>query len=179
MKENKQEEKKHEVQKVRSRGVSPFERFDLFADDGMSKEMERFFHECFPRRWWQQFHFGWPGRATRHPMEPFLGKTPCVDVLDREEDFLIKAELPGVDKKDISVSIVNNILTLEASMEKEQKEEKGEYYHREISSGLYRRTIDLPVSVKENEAKATFKNGILELTIPKMEKAKRATVKVE
>ena len=112
-------------------------------------------------------------------MEPFLGKTPSVDILDREEDFLIKAELPGVEKKDIKISIVNNMLTLEASMDKEEKEEKGEYYRREICSGMFRRTIDLPEPVKEEEAKATFKNGILELVVPKVAKAKRTTVKVD
>ncbi len=64
-------------------------------------------------------------------------------------------------------------------MSKEEKEEKAEYFRQEICRGSYRRVIDLPAAVKENEAKATFKNGILELTIPKMEKAKRSTIKVD
>ncbi|MEE4134448.1 MAG: Hsp20/alpha crystallin family protein [Desulforhopalus sp.] len=179
MNEAKKEAKKHEVEKVRPRGMTPFERFDLFGDDGFTKEMDRFFHEYFPRRWWHQFHLGWPGRSGARAMEPFLGKTPSVDILDREEDFLIKAELPGVEKKDISISLANNMLTLEASMGKEEKEEKGEYYRREICSGMFRRVIDLPEPVKEEEAKATFKNGILELVVPKVAKAKRTTVKVD
>lgn len=104
---------------------------------------------------------------------------PSVDILNRENDILIKAELPGVDKKDINISIANNAVTLEASMSKEEKEEKAEYYRREICRGSYRRVIELPEAVKENEAKATFQNGVLELTIPKQEKTKRSTIKVE
>jgi HSP20 family protein len=100
-------------------------------------------------------------------------------VINREEDILIRAELPGVEKKDINISIADNILTLEASMSKEEKEEKAEYYHQEICSGSYRRTFELPAAVKEAEAKATFQNGVLELTLPKTEKTKRATIKVE
>jgi len=112
-------------------------------------------------------------------MSPFEGKTPHIDVINREEDILVKAELPGVDKKDIHITIANNVVTLEASMSKEEKEEKAEYHRQEICRGSYRRTFELPAAVKENDAKATFKNGILELTIPKVEKTKRTSIKVE
>lgn len=179
MNERKKEAKKLDVQKARLRRMAPFARFDLFGDDSFSGEMDRFFHEYLPRRWWRQLNLGWPGRSAERTMETFLGKTPSVDILNREEDFLIKAELPGVEKKDIKISLVNNMLTLEASMDKEEKEEKGEYYRQEICSGVFRRTIDLPELVKEEEAKATFKNGILELVVPKVKKAKRTTVKVD
>lgn len=180
MNDKKKEEKGQELQKMSPRGLpSPFERFDLLSDTGFFKEMDRFFDEYLPRRWWHQLHRDWPSISTSPAMSPFEGKTPRVDVIDREEDILIKAELPGVDKKDINITIANNILTLEASMSKEEKEEKAEYYRQEISRGSYRRTFELPAAVKDNEAKATFKNGILELTIPKMEKTKRSTIKVE
>jgi HSP20 family protein len=179
MNDKKKEEKKQEVQKVQPRGLtSPFERFDLLSDSGLFKEMDRFFEDYLPRRW-RQAHFGWPSRLAAHGMLPFEGKTPCVDIQDRENDFLIKAEMPGVEKKDISITIANNTLTLEANMSKEEKEEKAEYFRQEICRGSYQRTIELPAAVKENEAKATFQNGVLELTIPKMEKTKRSTIKVE
>lgn len=180
MNEKKKEEKSQELQKMPPRGVSsPFERFDLLSDTGFFKEMDRFFDEYLPRRLWHQFHRGLPGSLATSSMSPFAGKTPRVDVINREGDILIKAELPGVDKKDINITIANNILTLEASMSKEEKEEKAEYYRQEICRGSYQRTFELPAAVKENEAKATFKNGILELTIPKVEKTKRSTIKVE
>jgi len=179
MNEKKKEEKKQEVQKVPPRvPASPFERFDLLPDFGFFKEMDRFFEDYLPRRW-RQTHLGWPGRLAAHGMLPFEGKTPSVDIQNREEDILIKAEMPGVDKKDIHITIAGNSLTLEAKMEKEEKEEKGEYYRQEICRGSYSRTIELPAAVKEGEAKATFQNGVLELTIPKLEKTKRSTIKIE
>jgi len=180
MNDKKKDEKSQEVQKMPRRDMaSPFERFDLLSDFGFFKEMDRFFDEYLPRRLRHQFHQSWPGSLIAHSMSPFEGKTPRVDVINREEDILVKAELPGVDKKDINISIANNILTIEASMSKEEKEEKAEYHRQEICRGSYRRTLELPAMVKENEAKATFKNGILELTIQKMEKTKRSTIKVE
>jgi len=180
MNDKKKEEKKQEVQKMPPRGpLSPFERFDLLSDPGFFREMDRFFEEYLPRRWWRQFHAGWPGRLTAHPLASFEGKTPSVDILNRENDLLLQAELPGVEKKDISITIANNTLTLEAKMSKEEKEEKAEYFRQEICRGSYRRTIELPEAVKESEAKATFQNGVLELTIPKQEKTKRSTIKVE
>ena len=180
MNDKKKEEKSQELQKLSPRGLSsPFERFDLWSDSGFLKEMDRLFDEYLPRRWRHQLHLGGPGPLGGHHLTPFEGKSPSVDVIDREEELLIKAELPGVDKKDINISIANNVLTLEATMAKEEKEEKSEYYRQEICRGSYRRTIQLPAAVKENEAKATFKNGVLELTLPKMEKTKRSTIKVE
>lgn len=179
MSEKKHEASKKEVQKAPAgEPASVPERFDLLSDMGMFREMDRFFNEYLPHRWWRQMQAGWPGRLG-HPMRVFEGKTPSMDIVNRENDFLVKAELPGVDKKDIHITIAGTTLTLEATMGKEEKEEKGDYYRREICSGSYRRTIELPEPVKEEEAKATFVNGILELTIPKTEKTKKATIPVE
>lgn len=180
MGEKNKEEKKQEVAKTPARGpLSPFERFSMMQDSDFFRDMDRFFDEYLPRRWWRQMRGGWPTRFAGHGMAPFEGKTPSVDILNRENDFLVKVELPGVKKEDIQITIANNILTLDAKMSKEEKEEKGEYYRREICSGSYRRTIELPEAVKESEAKATFQNGILELTIPKQEKTKRATIAIQ
>lgn len=180
MNDKKKEEKSQQVQKLQPAKLpTPFEPYDFFSDSGMFKEMERFFEEYLPRRWWQHFGFGHPGRMAAHSMRAFDGKAPSVDILDKEDHFLVRAELPGVDKEDIHVSIANNILTIEASMSKDQTEEKEDYCRQEICRGSYRRTIALPEAVKENEAKANFKNGVLELTVGKMEKTKRATIKVE
>lgn len=177
MNEVKKEEKKQAAPKMPIQ-TSPPERFDLFPQAGFFREMDRFFDEYMPRRWWHQFHLGWPGHGGPH-LAPFEGKTPSVDVIDREGDLLVKAELPGVDKKDISLTIANNVLTLEAKIDKEEKEEKEDYYRREICRGSFKRVIELPAAVKDEEAKASFKNGLLELTLPKVEKTKRATIEVE
>lgn len=178
MNEKKKEEKKQELQRSPPQPLSPWERFAPGFDAGFFKEMDRFFEEYLPQRWLHRFGGGWPGHAAPE-MTPFAGKTPSVDLVDREENFLVKAELPGVSKEDITISLADNLLTLEARVDKEEKEEKGRYCRREICHGSYRRTIALPAAVKENEAKATFKDGMLELVLPKVAKTRSTKIQVE
>jgi len=177
MNEVKKEENKQPAPKTPVKSAGP-ERGGLFPHSNFHNEIERLFDEYIPHRLWSQFHFGWPGQSAPS-MSAFQGKTPSIDVIDRDNDLLIKAELPGVDKKDISLTIADGVLTLVASVNKEEKEEKEQYYRREICHGSYKRIIELPAVVKEDEAKASFKNGILELILPKVEKTKRATIEVE
>ena len=153
-----------EVQKAGGRALSPFE------------EMDRVFDQFFGRGWLHPFRFEWP---TRKLAEPFEGKTPTVDMIDRDNEILIKVELPGVDKKDIDVSVTSNTVTIKGKTEKEEKEEKENYYRREISCGSYARTLSLPGDVDEDKAKASVKDGVLELVLPKLEKAHKKTIKVE
>lgn len=155
-----------EVQKAQStRVLSPFD------------EMERLMESRFPRNWLRPFHWEWPSWAEG--TAPFEGKTPSVDVIDRNNEIVVKAELPGVDKKDLDISVTSNTVTVKGTTSHEEKEEKGDYYRCEMSRGEYSRTVALPADVDESKAKAKFKDGILELTIPKKEKAKRRKIKVD
>ncbi|WP_126455272.1 Hsp20/alpha crystallin family protein [Sulfuriflexus mobilis] len=167
-KEEKKESKKSEqaVQKVEpARGVSPFE------------EMERMFDNYFSRGWLRPFHMEWP--SFPKTMAPFEGKTPSVDVIERDNEIVVKAELPGVDKKDLDISVTQNTVTIKGTTSHEEKEEKGDYYRCEMSRGSYSRTLSLPADVDESKTKAKFKDGILNLTLPKLKKSKRHTIKVE
>ena len=112
-------------------------------------------------------------------MKAFEGKTPSVDVIEKDDEVIVKAELPGVDKKDLDISVTNNTVTIKGSTSHEEKEEKGDYYRSEISRGSYSRTLSLPAEVDEEKTKAKFKNGILKLTLPKLKKSKRHNVKVD
>ncbi len=163
------EEKKEtnqEMQKVEPAHVmSPFD------------EMERMFDRYFSRGWRRPFHMEWPSLSKA--AAPFEGKTPSVDVIDRDDSIVVKAELPGVDKKDLDISVTSNTVTIKGSTSHEEKEEKGDYYRCEISRGSYTRTLSLPADVDEDKTKAKFKDGILELTLPKLKKSKRHTVKVD
>lgn len=157
---------KQDIQKVQSaRSLSPFE------------EMERMFESYFPRGWMHPF-FNWERPSWGELAAPFEGKMPRVDIVDHDEEIVVKAELPGVDKKDLDVSVTENTVTIKGSTSQEEKEEKGDYYRSEISRGTYSRTLSLPSDVAADKAKATFKDGVLELTLPKMKKAKRHTIKV-
>ena len=160
-KESKQEVKKVETAQV----VNPFE------------EMERMFDSYFSHGWLRPFHTQWPSFSRQ--AQPFEGKSPSVDVIERDDVIIVKAELPGVDKKDINVSVTSNTVTIKGSTWHEEKEEKGDFYRCEISRGSYSRTLSLPAEVDEEKTKAKVKDGILELTLPKLTKSKRHSIKVE
>jgi len=103
---------------------------------------------------------------------------PKVDVYDDKDNIIIKAELPGVDKKGISIDLKDRILTLkgERSEEKEVKEER--FYRKELSYGRFERSFTLPSNVKPEQVKADYKDGILRIEVqkPEHEKPKQITV---
>ena len=104
---------------------------------------------------------------------------PKMDIIDRDKEIFVKAELPGIDKEDIDISITNNHLFIKARTHKEEKEEKGDYLKQEISSSEFYRSIYLPVDVVDDKIKTSFKNGVLEMTIPKQAQSHRRRIKVE
>ena len=115
------------------------------------------------------------------PALPFEGKLPRVDVIDRDEEVLVRAEVPGVNKKDLEISVSENTVTINGKTSHEEKEEKDNYYRCEVSRGAFTRTVVLPADVDADKAKTktTFTDGILELTLPKVTKSKRHTIKLE
>lgn len=105
--------------------------------------------------------------------------TPAVDIYEKTDSVVVKAELPGVEKDQISVEVKNGILTLrgERKFERDVKEES---YHRiERAYGSFLRSFSLPVSVDQDQVSARFKDGVLEVELPKKEKAKPKQIKVD
>ena len=141
------------------------------------EEMERMFENFMGAEWPRPLQWEWP-RMMRMRM-PLEGKMPRVDVIDRKADILVRAELPGVDKKDLDVSLSENSVTIKGSTRQESKQEEGDYYRCEIAQGAFMRTLPLPCAVDSDAAKANFKDGLLELVLPKRETAKRHSIKVE
>ncbi|WP_333875922.1 Hsp20/alpha crystallin family protein [Methylobacter sp.] len=136
-----------------------FDEFDNFFDDFLSRK--------------------WP-RLLDWNM-PTLSETgfPKVDILDHDNNIEVQAALPGVKKEDLDVSVTNQAITIRTSTKQEKKEEeKGKYFRREISRGEFQRTLSLPDNVNGEQAKASFKDGILTVTIPKSEKNKRKTIEI-
>jgi HSP20 family protein len=131
-----------------------------------------------------------PDRLDRFFDDPFLrfGRmaedgglgmwNPAVDLYEKDDYFMIKAELPGVDKNDINIDLKDRLLTLsgERTHDKEVNEEN--YYRRERSYGKFQRTFTLPADVNSDQIKAEFKDGVLQIEIPKPEekKAKKVTI---
>jgi HSP20 family protein len=161
-----QKEKGTEIQKAMpARALSPFD------------EMERMLEGFLPRGWLAPLR--WERPLWREMAAPFEGRWPRVDVVDRDEEVFIRAELPGVEKKDLDVSMGDGTVTIKASTKHEEKEEKGDYYRAETTQGAFARTVALPADVDSTRAKAKFKDGLLELTLPKAEKSKRRAINVE
>ncbi len=167
MAEKKKSTEEKEIQPFRGgRELSPYE------------DMERWFDDFFSRRWMHPFRHGWLDWPEME-IPAFKMRSPKVDLIDREDEIVIRAELPGVNKDDLDVSMTENNVTIRAVTKHEAKEEKGQYYRREMSRGEFQRTLALPGNVDTDKAKATFKDGIMELKLPKIETAKRKTIKVE
>ena len=103
---------------------------------------------------------------------------PAVDLYEKDDYFVIKAELPGVDKKDISIDLKDRVLTLsgERSYENEVKEEN--YYRKERSYGKFQRAFTLPADVDSDKIKAEFKDGLLQIEVPKPEQQKPKQVTI-
>lgn len=141
------------------------------------EEMERLFEGLIPSDWSRPVQWGWP-QLSRTRM-PFEGKLPSIDVVDRESEILVRAELPGVDKKDLDITVSDDSVTIKGSTKRESKEEKGDYYRCEITQGSFARTIALPCAVSSEKGKASFKDGMLELVLPKTAPSKRRSIKVE
>ena len=140
------------------RALSPFEEFD------------RIFESLVPREWIRPLRWDMPtlGLETRRPN---------VDVIDRENEVLLCAEVPGARKEDLDISVDDHSVTLKGTIS--ETGEKGDFYRCEISRGAFSRTVALPFEIDSEKVKAVFNNGILELTLPKKEKSRRHSVKIQ
>ena len=161
------EERKHERQEARPvPTLSPFE------------EMERFFERVFPRGWMRPFP-EWERHVWPDLFAPMEMTFPHVDIIDRDDQILVRAEIPGVEKEDLDVSVSDDRVTIKAARTQQEKEETGDFYRREISHGTFSRSLVLPAEVDGAKAKASFNHGLLELTLPKVEKTRRHSIPID
>jgi HSP20 family protein len=103
---------------------------------------------------------------------------PNVDVSEGKRDIIVKAEIPGVDKEGIDISLDGRLLTIRGEKKHEQ-EESDEHYHRvESSFGIFKRTIELPADIDKNEVDAKYKNGVLKIKLKKAKSAETRNIKI-
>ena len=122
------------------------------------------------------FSSGWP-----EPRKGLLeGEwAPSVDVAETDDEITVTAELPGVKQEEVDITITDDVLTLKGE-KKEEKEVKEKNYHRiERSYGSFQRSIGLPTGVQADKAKATYEDGILRVTVPKVQEAKPKQIKID
>jgi HSP20 family protein len=151
-----------ETQKAPARAIRPYE------------EMERMFEDFLSRGWLRPFR----ERMSELSL-PWEGKMPKVDVVERDNEVVVRAEVPGVNKEDLEISVTGNLFTIRGHTRREEKEEKGDYYRCEVSQGSFSRTVTLPAEVTEAGAKAQLKDGMLEVTLGKAEQAKKRAIKID
>ena len=137
-------------------------------------DFEGFLDNVFPRFWPTQWDRLW----ERH--RPFSTmKMPRIDVIDGKDEVKIYAEIPGVKKADLDVSMTDHNVTIKGHTSRKDETKEADFYRCEIEQGEFSRTIALPAEVNGSKVKAKFEDGMLVLTIPKLEQAKRHSIKIE
>jgi HSP20 family protein len=107
------------------------------------------------------------------------GSAPALDMMDRKDEVLIRADLPGLEQKDLDVSVENNTLTIRGERKGEEEVNESDYYCCERWSGSFVRTISLPPNVDAGKIRATFKNGVLEVHLPKTKEALGRKIEIQ
>jgi len=105
--------------------------------------------------------------------------SPATDLIDKKDKLVARIELQGVEKKDVKISLSENNLTIQGEIEKDKETKKEDYYCCERVYGTYSRTISLPTEIDQDKIKANFKNGILEITMPKKPERKPKEITIE
>ena len=133
--------------------------------DSLRKEMDSLWNRFFGER-----------PFTR----PFTEEwAPSVDISETEDKLLIKAELPGLEAKDVDVSISGDLLTIKGEKEKEKEEKDEHHYRAERYYGSFQRSFQLSTSVQADKVEATFDKGVLKVTLPKVEEAKKKQIEIK
>ena len=164
--EREQDKERRLAGRERAGWVEPFE--DI--DDLMGRMFEPWSHEG---PWWRFPRF-------RSPMRRMAFRwAPAIDVLEREGNVVVRADVPGVKPDDIDITLDDDVLTIRGSRKEESEVKDEDYYRSERSFGEFRRSIRVPKGTKPEDIKATFKDGVLEVTAPKPKAEEAAGKKVK
>lgn len=107
------------------------------------------------------------------------GFVPALDVYQTKDDVVVEAPLAGIDPEKVNISIENDVLTIEGEGSHKSEIEDKNYYRKEVRYGSFHRSVALPTAVNGEKAKATYEKGVLKIIVPKEERAKPKTVRVE
>lgn len=145
-------------------------RWDPFREIlSIRREMDRLFDQFFGRR--------------RVPAEARVLEagawSPAVDMFDREKEIVVRAELPGVGRENVRISATEDTLTIRGEVKREEEVKEEQYYCCERGYGSFSRTVSLPVRVQSDKVEATYRDGILEIVLPKLEEVLPREVEVE
>jgi HSP20 family protein len=130
-------------------------------------QMDRLFEELLPR---ERDWLGLPGNGGMW--------TPAIEMEETNQELILKAEIPGVEAKDLDVEVTQDEVSISGEHQEEKRTEDKNFFRSEFHYGKFQRTIALPVSIQTDKIKSQFKDGILTLTMPKAEDAVKKVVKV-
>ena len=142
-----------------------------------TQNLEEFVENFFNRGWMEPL-------GLRRPMmtgdvEGLMSmRLPLIDLIDRDDELLVRAELPGVKKDEIDLTITDEGLTIVVDRKEEKKVEEERFYRSETFTGRLERSVMFPVDVDSDKAKAELKEGVLEITMPKVQKVTRRNIKI-
>jgi HSP20 family protein len=142
------------------RELTPFREFERMRRD-MDRLWESFFERGVPR----------PDDEGEW--------LPSLDVAETKDEIVVKAEVPGMDPKDIDISLSDGLLTIKGEKKQEREEKEEDYHLVERSYGTFTRSVRLPKEVKRDKISASYKNGVLRVTLPKSEEAKQKEIKIK
>lgn len=142
------------------------------------EEVERLFERLMPTTWMRPMSWNWPLWAGLEETFEHI-RIPKLDVVDRDKEILIRVELPGVEKKDIQVSLNDSTLNIMGCVSHESKEQKRDYVRCEIAHGNFSRSLAMPEGVETSKISASMHDGILEIVLPKEAGTQRRAVEVK
>lgn len=148
--------------------LTKYDRPSVEPISNLRREMDRIFNDLIP--------FSWRLDESEMGLRSW---SPRTDMMETDDEYMIEADLPGMAKQDITINVQDRVLTIEGERKHETEEEHNGYLRRERSFGSFERKFSLPASVKEDKIKASFKDGVLTVHIPKAEKSKRKSVKID
>jgi HSP20 family protein len=128
-------------------------------------EMNRLFAQVFGLTRNQGSSQPQQGAQGTQATQEIAAWAPAIDVIQRDDDLVVRAELPGVTPDEVDIAIQNNVLTISGRISEEREEEREGYLVRERRSGMFRRSLQLPQEVNEDDVSARFEDGVLEVTI--------------
>ena len=124
----------------------------------------------------------WDSFFEEHPIrreELWNGLYPSLDLSETADEFVVKAEIPGTDPKNIDISLNDGMLTIKGEKKREKEEKKENYHFVERTYGSFTRSVQIPGQVQGERVKASYTDGVLKVTLPKSEEAKRKEIKVK
>lgn len=153
---------------LRRSDEQPYEAFEREISS-LHREMDRLMNDF------------WSGRERFPALQDMWPKgalSPQIDEMEDEKGFHIKVDLPGMDEKDVEITVSDGLLTIKGEKKREEEQKDKDFYRKERSFGSFRRTLTIPADVNEAKIEASFKKGVLSIDLPKSEEAKKKVKRI-